>query len=240
MLTVFLTGRGTYFNSSLDLTVSGNMAGLVPPEDEGVLMADPDEPYDHFYCRFNGGYALTLARTIIERRGRRFFPVDNAGELADCLRPMCGVRLTGPVGRFTLHEANLARVLALLLAEPGQAQAPRLDNDTLQRYLEEHIEEPFELEAMASFFHLTRTSLCRAVRAISGASAQSLQETLKIERSCRLIRHGNLTVSEVALRVGYNDPYYFSRVFKKHTGFSPRHWRRQISGQATGLLRSDL
>jgi AraC family transcriptional activator of pobA len=46
----------------------------------------------------------------------------------------------------------------------------------------------------------------------------------------RLLRFGDLTVGEIAFRVGYGDPLYFSRAFKRHTGRSPQAYRERVRG----------
>ena len=48
----------------------------------------------------------------------------------------------------------------------------------------------------------------------------------KIARACYLLEVSDLPVAEVAQRFGFDDPYYFSRVFRKITGVSPSHYRQ--------------
>jgi two-component system response regulator YesN len=50
---------------------------------------------------------------------------------------------------------------------------------------------------------------------------------LRIEHAKELLRTTNLLCAEVAYRSGYNDPHYFSYVFKKNTGVSPQQFRQQ-------------
>jgi two-component system response regulator YesN len=54
---------------------------------------------------------------------------------------------------------------------------------------------------------------------------------VRIQKAKELLRTTNLKSSEIAYRVGYNDPHYFSFVFKKNTGFSPSEFREQIQAQ---------
>jgi two-component system, response regulator YesN len=48
----------------------------------------------------------------------------------------------------------------------------------------------------------------------------------RIDEACRLLREEHLGVDEVAVRVGYSDTHYFTRVFRKRTGFTPGEWQR--------------
>ncbi len=49
---------------------------------------------------------------------------------------------------------------------------------------------------------------------------------MKIERACYLLDTGELSISAVAEQLGYEDSYYFSRLFKKVMGVSPSSYRR--------------
>jgi AraC family transcriptional regulator of arabinose operon len=48
---------------------------------------------------------------------------------------------------------------------------------------------------------------------------------LKIQEACKLLVLSRLSISEIAYELGYEDPYYFSRIFKKVMGTSPLQYR---------------
>ncbi|MCK2169525.1 helix-turn-helix domain-containing protein, partial [Thalassospira xiamenensis] len=52
---------------------------------------------------------------------------------------------------------------------------------------------------------------------------------LKITRACYLLDITDLSITQVAADLGYDDPYYFSRQFKKVMGVAPRDYRRERS-----------
>lgn len=51
---------------------------------------------------------------------------------------------------------------------------------------------------------------------------------LRIEQSCKLLRISNKKIYEIGQDVGYKDPYYFSQIFKKRIGISPKEYRHQL------------
>ena len=53
---------------------------------------------------------------------------------------------------------------------------------------------------------------------------------LKIRKACELLDQTELTVQEIAVAIGYDDPYYFSRIFKKIQGVSPSAYRQSVKG----------
>jgi AraC-like DNA-binding protein len=48
---------------------------------------------------------------------------------------------------------------------------------------------------------------------------------LKIQKACQLLYKDNIKVKEVAEAIGYEDPYYFSRLFKKYMNVSPEQYK---------------
>jgi AraC family transcriptional regulator of arabinose operon len=224
MLTVFLAGRGTYRNSTAQIAVGPDMAGLVPPEDEGVLMADQGDPYLHYWCRFNGAYAVHMAeRTLAERRVR-FFPVANAEQIADHLRRMGHYMSRALPDHMGPREALLAQALVALASPPTPEGRPPIVRATVEEYLREHIAEPTNLSRMAYHFIVSRSTLCREVRRACGDTVQRMHEGLKVEWAKTLLSMGRFNVAAAARRVGYDDPFYFSRVFRRRVGVGPKRW----------------
>jgi AraC-like DNA-binding protein len=133
--------------------------------------------------------------------------------------------------RMGTRELLLAEALVLLSGREGAAAGPRLTTNSLRNYLLEHVSEPFELARVAEHFGMSRASLCRAARRVAGRTVLDIAEELKIDWARTLLDSGAVNVGEAARRVGYSDPFYFSRVFKKRTGLSPRAWLR-AAGEA--------
>jgi AraC family transcriptional regulator of arabinose operon len=113
----------------------------------------------------------------------------------------------------------------------GQPSERSLSAPALRQYLVERISEPLDLEVMARHFSVSKSHLCRSARALLGQTLGSLAEQLKMDWARTLLEAESLqlSVAEVARRTGYEDPLYFSRVFKKQIGQAPTHWRRARS-----------
>ena len=68
---------------------------------------------------------------------------------------------------------------------------------------------------------MSRTSLHNKIKALTGRSTTEYVNWIKIERSKELIQSNNYSLKEIAYRLGFSDPSYFSRVFKNISGQSP-------------------
>ncbi|MBQ6780106.1 MAG: substrate-binding domain-containing protein [Treponema sp.] len=103
--------------------------------------------------------------------------------------------------------------------KPGKLQAQDIID-----YLIDHLDEMCDLEKMAASLQMSKSHLTRRVKALTGYSVQVLHELLKIEQAKDLIKSGKLRMNDIAARLGYTNPNYFSNVFKKVTGLSPVAW----------------
>lgn len=233
MLSVVRSGAGFYHRGAQRERVQRGFVGVVlPSADPGLLLADVDDPYDHYYCRFAGREALRMARAIVAAHGgRSFFPFQRWLEVAGVLDAMLSLdRHAAPAHPdwMTPTEGELARLLSLLLLLPASSES-RLSAEALRRYLLDHVAEPFELARVAEHFGVSRFHLSRRAKTLLGERLEAASRRLKLELALSLlgVTEPELSVADVARRVGYDDPLYFSRVFRRHVGMSPSHYRAE-------------
>lgn len=94
--------------------------------------------------------------------------------------------------------------------------------EKLNKIIEEHLEDDsFMVENLTYELNLSRTSLFRKVKGVTGYSPNEYMKIYRLKRAVELLKTGNFNVSQVAYKVGISDPQYFSRTFKKQFGVSP-------------------
>ena len=236
MLMLFTSGKGRYHSETKVYDIQEGMLGLVLPKDEpGVLISDPDEPYTHIYCRFSGTEAIMAAKRIIKTNDySAFTPCPIWRELHQTLQVMLTYHEFEK--DYTLNanepirpeEGLLAHLLALLEYRNRSSKQRRVTGETLRRYILEHIAEPIDLELAAKRLGLSKPYLCRLARKELGDTLQRSMESAKIEWANTLLSNSDLShlsIQEIAQHVGYVDALYFSKVFKRHHGVSPKAWR---------------
>ena len=92
-------------------------------------------------------------------------------------------------------------------------------------YIHEHYAEPIARPQMARAVGVNESYLSQIVRQEIGLSLWEFLIRYRIHRAKQLLRDSSHSIAVVANRTGFNDPAYFSRVFKKHVGMSPRTYR---------------
>jgi AraC family transcriptional regulator, transcriptional activator of pobA len=83
----------------------------------------------------------------------------------------------------------------------------------------------------ADELRMPQAALSRALAQVTGKGTKELVLDRVMTEAARLLRFTDLNVQQVALRIGYDDPLYFSRAFKRHFGDSPMAYRAQSRGR---------
>lgn len=88
------------------------------------------------------------------------------------------------------------------------------------------------IEAFAHEMHLSQQVFSNRLRDQTGQLPNELIRQMRMEEACRLIREGSYDISTICGMVGYADPKYFTRVFKKQYGIPPSKYREQLQDES--------
>ncbi|MFW2491980.1 response regulator [Clostridium chromiireducens] len=103
--------------------------------------------------------------------------------------------------------------------------------EDVKNYIRENIEEELELEKVANNFGLSVYYFSRTFKEVTGVNFSDYVNKCRIDIAKELLLSGEMNVKEVCYKVGYNDPNYFSKVFKKYEGVSPVNFKISIDKQ---------
>ena len=135
----------------------------------------------------------------------------------------------------------LQRIETTLLAKEQQV-VPKRESDpaalveSVRAYLQENYGKTIDFSALASSMAVSAPYLSRIFREQAGTSPSKYLTGLRIRQAKKLLLDTNLTVREIAERVGYPDPFHFSRIFRNIAGMSPAQFReaRGAAGRDKG------
>jgi len=121
--------------------------------------------------------------------------------------------------------------VARQLAQSTLADAKFNDSELVQRFkelIELNFKAHWTVSQYAKALSISPTHLSRLTRAANGSSALRLIEARLMREARRNLAYTNLSISSIAYTLGFTDPAYFSRVFTRDAGISPKAFRAQI------------
>lgn len=136
--------------------------------------------------------------------------IKRAGAVESIVKPLTGtvIETSSPTYNtiYCLEDPLVSRIVTFI-------EANMKDIDLNAEIIEKHL-------------GLSKMQLYRKLKAVAGLSVSDVIKSVRITNACRLLANSELNVSEIAYSLGFSDPLYFSKTFKKETGFSPLQFRR--------------
>lgn len=195
--------------------------------------ADPDDPWTIMWVAFNGADSPTLLSAL-------HLTISNC-----CMRDA----LTESIKK-TMHKLirclsdetdhyRLGAITELFCVTNklrlNQNQLPSLTDageETLTSRIIAFIEQNYYMDIdmviICQYIHYSRSYLSRIFKAEVGITIQDFLRDTRINKAKKLLLDTTLSIQEVAISVGINDSLYFSKLFRKGTGYSPRSYRNHF------------
>ena len=197
------------------------------------------QPGQAFYLAKGSVYDITVLK-----KGR-FICIDFDFEESDTVRKCCLFREIAPAVRnefskfFHLWAQNnpwqtpraystLYRIYDEMIRSTHMqyAQSSPLVTEITAYSLSHYTEPDLSVSDIAAHAGISEVHLRRLLHKRVGASPIGYIHHLRIEKAKNMLRASNYTVGEIALSVGYTDPYYFRRLFHEKLGISPLSYRQ--------------
>jgi DNA-binding response OmpR family regulator len=101
--------------------------------------------------------------------------------------------------------------------------------DKIEKILDDNYEDStFTIDRFIELSGIRRTIFFKKVKGITGFSPNELIKMKRLNKAAVLLRQGEFTVSEVSYKVGFEDPFYFSKCFKAHFDCTPKNYKKSI------------
>jgi AraC-like DNA-binding protein len=236
-----VSGRGRFrVGEGVEHALEQGMFFTVYPGPRFFYGPEPGTTWEEYYVCFIGPGAKRL-------RSYGWFPqephphaVRGLGPLVEIYREMIRVlkrKSPGDADRAALLAERL--LLELYTARVPERAAASAD-PALEAVLEEcraRFAEPLDFGDLARRHAMSYSKLRQRCRELVGAPPARYLARLRCEAARELLSDTDLSVKEIATRVGIADPYAFSRVFKRHVQLSPENFRRQAVPWAAKGMR---
>lgn len=184
--------------------------------------------FKFYWARFHGAIITSLQQQSVITPTSPFFRCGLDDRIADAFEQLHDAtsneaQQSGPLAAAKTLEV-VARVTAIHEPTPPRSKPFQIIRRA-RLLIEKQPEIPPRIDDMIKGFDISRTQFFRAFRRETGQSPYGYRLHLCMHRACKLLRNSDLSVKEIAESMGFNNPYHFSKIFKKKIGQSPRHYR---------------
>jgi AraC family transcriptional regulator, transcriptional activator of pobA len=231
---LFLLSSGT-----IDLTLDGEAVSVVPPS---VINIPRGTVHGFSFSAGTEGCVLTLPADDFPDLFAA--PAETAAALARAFSlaadPSLQQRFAAVAAahggtsafRRTLLRAEAAALIAQVTEKEYESLETRTTADPrIQRFdamVRNSVTRRFSLQDLAGALAMSPRSLSRLCKTETGMSAQRYFEAQKMREACRLLVYTRMPAQQIAYQLGFDDPSYFSRVFRRNLGVSPNSYRRRF------------
>ncbi len=225
-------GQGTLEIHGKSFPLSAGQIFYIEPNQLVRYTSSASNPIVYWWVEWYGEGSDRLIKAMGFDREHPVLTVRNSVEVLaamDALERAQENSMTGALER----QGELYRLMACFLRNSTRAEAPA-ERDSLAHfntavnYIRGRLADPdLTVDATAKHVCISRKYLHALFIQYAGKSVNDYIIDARIAMAEELLKLRRLTVSSVAVSVGYNDPFSFSRIFKKRIGMSPSQYARE-------------
>lgn len=132
--------------------------------------------------------------------------------------------------RNYLKEDKPASRLGVMVSDIEFAKLDEILLKKILKAVEDNLTEPeFDVGSLAEKVNMSRSSLTRKLKAITGLTPLEYIRQVKMQHACRLLEDPGKTISEIALMLGYFNRKYFTSCFKAEFGMTPSDYQKRLN-----------
>lgn len=223
-------GKGLVSIQGTTYPVIGGDVVYCPPNTHHDYEADPADPWSIYWMHVSGDKLAQLGgfhRSFSEK------PVQHIGVIAELIVFFRSLvqhfDSTDHAPHWLLSSLSAQHILAYICNAPKLVQS-EITHVKMLHVLIHHMrtisETRVSLDELIRTTGFSKTHVCKLFKAFTGLSPMAYLNKLRIEKACVMLTATDMQVSEISSRLGFYDPYYFSRLFKKATGHAPGKFRK--------------
>lgn len=228
LLILIARGEGSFESATLSSTLEAGDLVCVAPGTRHRCLPDPVNGWLQYWVSFDGEFARSLAqRGFLVGEGFRVQKIGPSPLMLGMFADLIDLAREERPGWQQMLGAQILRIVAYAgQATEAQALDPRIRSlvELVKAEFQAHIYDSLDVEDLARRLGQNYKSFREDFKSYTGLSPYQYFLHMKIDKAKELLAERGTSVKEVSYRLAFQNPYYFSRLFKKKTGTSPSQW----------------
>jgi AraC-like DNA-binding protein len=232
---VYITeGEGIFSSGGKDYRVSPGCVMLLLPGIKHMYKPLLETGWHEYWVGFKGGYYFQLLEEGRLSEDHIFFKTGLHDSILSFFNQIFDeVRSQKPLYQFKTC-ASILSLIAEVLTRERRREQPNFYEKIVAgaKYLmESNVYSAINLPAISEQLGVSTSRLNEIFKTYTSMTPYQYYIDIKIHKAEGLLELEDLPVKEVSFRMGFEDQYYFSRLFKNKTGVSPSDWKRFVYGE---------
>lgn len=227
-----VSGKGIYKVGSKTYEIGVGNTFLIYPNTEITYIADKEEPWEYYWVGFSGNDANVIINQTDFTKDNPVILKDMDDKFEELLMDIYNGQGNREADKIKMAGYLMLALSLLVLNTSNKKVRHTTSREYFQKaleYIEYNYTQKLTVMDLANYIGLSRSRLYRIFMEYYEKSPMEYILEYRINVACQLLKTTELSISSVGYSVGFDDSLYFSRVFKKVKGISPREYVRTIT-----------
>ncbi|WP_432663332.1 AraC family ligand binding domain-containing protein [Wukongibacter baidiensis] len=230
LIHIIINGEGTFEKDGNIYKLKSGQGFLIKPDEITKYKADIQNPWSYYWFGFHGkNVEAYLDQLNIELTG---FDVSELTE--KLIKNICDMSYMEMKNEL-YSRGMVLTFLGSILKDQEEIKEKNYGKngciDEVCQYLYSQYSSIKKMEEVARAVQMDQEYISRKFKKVMGINMKEYLLQIKIENAKKLLEYTDMSIAEIGDSVGYPDPFYFSKMFKKKTGQSPKGFRKEKKNQ---------
>ena len=236
-LLYIVSGKGHFYFHGEDRVVYAGRMVLIQPRQEQRYEYFGEDKTEVYWVHFTGSDVKNILRSYNIPMDDPIFYSGASSTYSYLFKEMIHELQNCKTGYEDLLTMYLRQIF-LLVQRTRQEERPTVSTyiqeemEFARRYFNEHYNEPISIQEYAESRNMSVCYFQRNFKQIVKHTPMQYLLTIRVNNAASLLETTDYSMAEIAAIVGYEDPLYFSRLFRKIKGVSPRDYRNLVKDGA--------
>ena len=222
-----------YFNEKEQIITAGHMVLFRPKEPQKYEYFGEDQT-EVYWVHFTGGDVKNILRSYGLTDDKKVFYCGSGLDYQNLFRTMINELQMCKEKYSEMLEMYLRQIFIMLqryFHNSIKTEPVRVieEIDKATKYFNEHYNEDINIDEYTQTNYISISWFIRAFKQCTGSTPMQYILSKRISNAETLLQNPSYNISEISQIVGYDNPLYFSRIFKKVKGISPSEYRKNIN-----------
>lgn len=223
-------GYGYYELDGERYVVAPNEFFILPQNVEHVYGSSEANPWSIYWVHFGGDTICEFNKMIAVKAHFKPTYIKDNGEIVAMFQKMyTSLELGYSIDNLLFANLCLSHFLSLFIYNAKHYPVSENKNlDSVDRailYMQEHITEVITLKDLSSYSNYSVSRFSNLFKQKTGYAPMDYFMQMKIQQACQLLDFTDRSIKDIAITMGFDDPYYFSKRFKQVIGLPPLRYR---------------